>query len=187
MARLPYLDRADLAPENQDLLPRSINLYRLLAHSPGASRHFRALGQFIRHGSRLDARLRELAILQVGWLTRSPYEFSHHVKIGREFGVTDADIRAITVENAGGASSLEPLARTVLRAAREMTRDLAVSEATLGELKASLDPECLVDLLVTIAFYNGVVRLLGSLDVEVEPEYQSYLDEFPLPGDASPR
>jgi hypothetical protein len=26
-----------------------------------------------------------------------------------------------------------------------------------------------------------VVRLLGSLQIDVEPEYQPYLDEFPLP------
>ena len=44
---------------------------------------------------RLVARLRELAILQVGWLARSAYEWSHHVKIGYDFGVTDADIARI--------------------------------------------------------------------------------------------
>ena len=34
MARVPYLDKSDLAPENQDLLARSIMLHRALAHSP---------------------------------------------------------------------------------------------------------------------------------------------------------
>ena len=38
MARLPYLDRADLLPEHQDLLARNLNLYRVLAHSPRAAR-----------------------------------------------------------------------------------------------------------------------------------------------------
>jgi hypothetical protein len=28
MARVPYLDKKDLAPENQDLLPRSANIPR---------------------------------------------------------------------------------------------------------------------------------------------------------------
>ena len=101
MARLPYLDRADLKPEHQDLLARNINLYRALVHSPDGARTFSALGQFIRHTSRLDPRLREMAILQVGYLARSPYEYSHHVEIGRDFGVTDDDIRAIGDETAG--------------------------------------------------------------------------------------
>ena len=38
MARLPYLDKADLLPEHQDLLARNLNLYRVLAHSPRAAR-----------------------------------------------------------------------------------------------------------------------------------------------------
>jgi alkylhydroperoxidase family enzyme len=72
MARLPYLDRADLKPEHHDLLARNINLYRALVHSPDGARAFSALGHFIRHTSRLDPRLREMAILQVGYLARSP-------------------------------------------------------------------------------------------------------------------
>jgi alkylhydroperoxidase family enzyme len=86
MARLPYVDKSDLAPENQDLLARNITLHRALAHSPNGLRAFGGLGQFIRHKSRLDPRVRELAILQVGYLARAPYEWSHHVKIGRDFG-----------------------------------------------------------------------------------------------------
>src|SRR3954466_13071259 len=72
MARVPYLDRKDVKPEHQDLLTRNINLYRGLVHSPDGLRAFSALGHFIRHTSRLDPRLREMAILQVGYLARSP-------------------------------------------------------------------------------------------------------------------
>ena len=124
MARVPYLDRKDVKPEHQDLLARGINLYRALVHSPDGLRSFSALGHFIRHTSRLDPRLRELAILQVGYLARSPYEYSHHVEIGRDFGVSDEDIRAIADETAGRPTQLEPIAKAVLRAAREMTTDL---------------------------------------------------------------
>ena len=84
MPRLPHRTRADLPPEDQDLLARDINLMRIMSHSPGAARVFHALGRYIRYDSPLDPRLRELAILQVGWLARSDYEFSHHVKIGRD-------------------------------------------------------------------------------------------------------
>jgi alkylhydroperoxidase family enzyme len=62
---------------------------------------FNGIGNFIRFKSKLDTRLRELAILQVGWLEKSEYEFTHHVKIGKEFGVTDADIEGLFAETAG--------------------------------------------------------------------------------------
>ena len=169
-------------PENQDLLKRRINLFQALVNSPDAARAFLGLGQFIRFGSKLDPRLRELAILQVGWLARSPYEWSHHVKIGHDFGVTDDDIRALIDETAGKATTLDPMAKTVLLAAREMTADGAMSDATFATLQAALGNEQVVDLTITIAFYNAVVRVLATLQIDVEEDYMPYLQQFPLPG-----
>src|SRR5260370_39998250 len=111
MVRLAYLDRSDPLPERQDLVARNVNVYRVLAHIPRAARSLNAWARFSRDGSRLDPRLRELAILQVGYLTRSAWEFSHHVRIGREVGVTDDEIRAVADETAGRATALDPLAR----------------------------------------------------------------------------
>jgi len=182
MARLPYLDKSDLLPEHQDLLARNLNLYRLLAHSPRAARSLNTLARFIRDGSRLDPRLRQLAVLQVGYVTRSAYEYSHHIRISRDdFGVSDDDIRAIADETAGRASALEPLAKAVLQAARDMTRGLEISDETFAALRQGLDDERLTDLLITIAYYNGLVRLMAAIQIDVEPEYLAYLDEFPLP------
>lgn len=181
MARLPYLNRSDLAPEHEDLLARNINLFRLMVHSPNGARAFHGLGQFIRFQSRLDPRLREMAILQVGYLTRSVYEYTHHIRIGRDFGVSDEDIRAIAEESAGRPTRLDALTRTVLRMAREMTAGLSASDETFAALREKLDPEQLTDLVLIIAFYNAVVRFLGTMQVDNEPEYQRLLAEFPLP------
>jgi len=181
MARVPYLDPSSVSPENRDLLVRNINLYRALVHSPEGLRSFRTLGGFIRDHSRLDPRLREMAILQVGYLARSAYEYAHHIEIGRSFGVSDADIRAIADETAGRPTGLEPLAKAVLRGAREMSLDPALSDETFAAVRQGLDHECLCDLVITIAFYNGVVRLLAALQIDVEDDYLHYLDEFPLP------
>ena len=181
MARLPYLDPSDLAHEHKNLLARNINLFRAMAHSPSGAQAFNGLGQFIRFKSRLDPRLREMAILQVGYITRSVYEYTHHIKIGRDFGVSGDDIRAIAAETAGRPSALEPLAKAVLRAAREMTQGLAASDETFAALKQGLDYERITDLVLIIAFYNAVVRFLATLQIDNEPEYQRLLAEFPLP------
>ena len=181
MARVPYLQQSDLPPEHQDILARPIALNRAMANSPNAARAMTGLAMYIRRDSKLDPRLREMAILQVGYLAKSSYEYSHHVKIGREFGVSDDDIRAIGDETAGRATKLDLLSKTVLRAAREMTSDLAMSDATYAALEKALGREHLIDLTLVIAFYNAVVRLLATLQIDVEPEYQKYLEEHPLP------
>lgn len=181
MARVPYLDKGDLAERDRDLLARNVNILRALVNSPNGARAFYTLADYIRHESRLDTRLREMAILQVGYITKSAYEYSHHIKIGRDFGVSDEDLRAIAEETAGRPTNLDPLSKAVLRAAREMTSDLTVSEETIAVLRQALDNEHLVDLVLTIAFYNGVVRLLATMQIDVEDDYLHYLEEFPLP------
>jgi len=181
MARIPYLEVADLAAEDQDLLKRPIALHKALVNSPKAARAFSGLGQFIRYGSKLDPRLRELAILQVGWLARSPYEWSHHVKLGHDFGVSDDDIRALIDETAGRPAQLDDLTRTVLRGAREMTQQGAMADDTFAALQAALGNEQVVDLTLTIGFYNAVVRVLATLQIDVEDAYMPYLRQFPLP------
>jgi alkylhydroperoxidase family enzyme len=181
MARVPYLSQADLKPEDQPLLARDISLHKALVNNPGAARAFSGLGGYIRHKSVLNPRLRELAILQVGWLARSPYEWSHHVKIGYDFGVTDDDIVALIAETNGEATALEPTARLVLKAAREIHAGPGVGYETFAALRAALDTESIIDLVVTASFYCAVVRLLASLEIDVEESYMPYLKKYPFP------
>jgi alkylhydroperoxidase family enzyme len=181
MALVPYLSESDLAEADRPLLARPINLFRALANSPDGLRHFSVLGQWIRHGCELDPRLRELAILQVGHLTASPYEFSHHVKIGYDFGVSDDDITAVLAATAGREHGLGPVETAVLTAAREITTDGRMAEATWATLEEHLGRARLVDLVIIISFYNAVIRILGTLQIDVEPDYERYLEAFPLP------
>jgi alkylhydroperoxidase family enzyme len=179
MARVTYRD--PIAPAAGTPPPRVNNIGRALANSPGAARHSNATAMYIRHQSKLDPRLRELAILQVGYSARSPYEYAHHVEIALSFGVTEADIRAIADDTAGRPTHFDALSRAALRAAREMTENVALSDATFAELRKALDDEQLVDLLFAIATYNGVVRILAALMVDLEDDYRPFLERFPLP------
>jgi hypothetical protein len=157
-----------------------ISLYRCVVHSPGALRAFSGLGQYIRFQAKIDPRLRELAILQVGWLAKSAYEWSHHVKIGYDFGVSDADIEGLIADTAGKPSALDALTLLVLKGAREIYAG-GMSAETFAALQAHLNNEQMVDLTVTAAFYCAVVRTLATLAIDVEPDYQKYLDKYPFP------
>ena len=103
---------------------------------------------------------------------------------GQEFGVTEDDVPDLIAEIEGKPNKLDARAKAVLKAAGEMTSALAVSDATFAELKKGFDNERLTDLVINMAFYNAVVRYLGTLQIDVEPEYQPYLDKFPLPKNA---
>ncbi|WP_270935158.1 carboxymuconolactone decarboxylase family protein [Falsiroseomonas oryzae] len=179
MPRLRYLALEDLAPADRDLLARPIHLYRAMANAPGLTRAFLGLANQIRHRSRLDPRLRDLAILQVAWVLRSAYEWSHHIRIGRDFGVTEADLRLV----AQGGAATEPAVAAVLQAAREIAEgDGTLPDGTLAALRAHLAEDAVTELLLVSAFYVGVARFLRAADIGVEPDYQAELDAFPFPG-----
>ena len=187
MARLSYLSREDLAAEDQHLLERPIHLFRALAHGPEVADWMKQIGGWIRYRCRLDPRLRELAIIQVGYLTRSPYEFSHHVKIGQDFGVTDADLHALVADTRGEPSSLGDEERAVIRAARELTIGTELSEETWSDLRRFLPEDRLLDLLFIITHYVQVVRMLGALQIDVEEEYLPYLELLHAADPGAPR
>ena len=109
MARLPYLGAADLDGADEDIVKSGMNLHRILAHSPDAARCFSGLARHLRLDSSLDAPLREMAILQTVYMTKSAYAYSHHLQLSRKVGVTDNDVKAIETETAGGASGLPAL------------------------------------------------------------------------------
>jgi len=180
MARFKYLTKDEVAPEHRPFM-RDINLTRLLYHHPKMARVTGAVAMYIRNESLLDPRLREMAIIQVGYLAHSPYEYAHHLKIGLEAGVSEADIRAIADETAGRPTALDPLTKAVLKAARELTGELRLSDETFAALQQHLDTQRLLDLFEAICTYNGVVRLLAALDIDLEDEYRPYLEKFPLP------
>ena len=181
MARLPYLTADDLPEEHRRLLDRDINLNRLLAHHPDAARAFGRLGGWIRFDQELDPRLRELAILQVGWLARQPYEWSHHVKLGLSFGCSDADIDAIASLEAGDRAHLSDLDVLVLTAAREIYDGDGISDITWAGLAAELSTAEMMELTMAAGFYCMVVRVLNSLRIDVEDDYLPYLERHPLP------
>jgi len=102
MARVPYLDREDLPPEDRDIYDGLVakrgfvaNLFRVLANAPGLLRRLLAYSDYVRHDLGLDPHLRELAILTVGRVCRVDYEFSHHWQIARGIGLSQEKLEAL--------------------------------------------------------------------------------------------
>lgn len=181
MARLPYLSKDDLAPEDQDILATGSNLRRLLAHSPHGARAIGSFTKFLQGDCSVDPRLREMALVQIGYLTRQRFEYAAHIRLGLRSGATEDDFHAIAAETEGRPNNLDPIARLVLKSAREMTQDLAFSDDTFAALQRGLSSKQVVDLVIAISFYCGMVRLLTTLQIDVPDDLQPFLEKFPLP------
>ncbi|MDP3139121.1 MAG: carboxymuconolactone decarboxylase family protein [Burkholderiaceae bacterium] len=182
MARIPMLEAKDLGPQDQELLVRNLTSWRVLAHSPNGLRIWGQMIGFFLKQSRLDARLREFALLQIGWLSQEPYEWSHHVKISLDIGISEAQIDQLIAYNRGQPNALDARYLLVMRAATEFFEKPALSQAMVQELQTVMNLESLSDFVLLLAFYTGMVRLFASLEVDVEPEYMRFLDRFALTG-----
>ena len=71
------------------------NLMATLARHPKLARAFLRFSGYLLFGSTLPARIREQAILRVAHRRGCAYEWTHHVKIATEAGLSEAEITAV--------------------------------------------------------------------------------------------
>lgn len=167
--RVPPLPEEEMPEEFRGLMGSgpTLNIFRTLAHHPLLLKRWLGFGTHLLTHSSLPAREREIAILRVGWLCRSGYEWGQHVVIGREAGLADAEIARIAEgPDAAGWSDLE---RAVLRATDELHADAFVSDPTWQALAAQLSTEQLLDFVFTVGQYTLVSMALNTFGVQPEP------------------
>ena len=179
MARVPYLEMSDLSSENQDLLKRRISLFQALVNSPNAARAFSGLGHFIRFGSKLDPRLRELAILRTAITGDCRFEYSQHLKVARTVGIADGKLNAI--KSWTTSEEFDPSERAVMAAADELIGRNLVEDATFAALKRYLSDEQIVELFMVIATYRMHGLLVRALHLEFDNDTTSRMEEVPAP------
>jgi alkylhydroperoxidase family enzyme len=145
---------------------RPANIFTTLARHPKLLRRWLVFGNHVLFKSTLPARERELAILRVGWLSRSAYEFGQHTVIGRQAGLTDEEIRRVTLgPDAAGWSADDAV---LLRAVDELHEDSFVCEATWNALARRFTTEQVLDLLFAVGQYRLVSGVLNTLGVQLD-------------------
>jgi alkylhydroperoxidase family enzyme len=111
--------------------------------------------------SKLEPRIRELAILRVAWRTGSGYEWNQHHRMGGDEGLTDAQLGAVPQ---GPTSSVwTATERAVLTAADEMIDQFTVSDETWAALASSFEPAPVFELLFVIGGYLCLAAVLNSI------------------------
>ncbi|BCW36123.1 hypothetical protein StoSoilA2_21790 [Arthrobacter sp. StoSoilA2] len=179
MSRVPSLSRDNAVSVHQQPLWDRIeaerkmptaNIFRSLANAPVLLDAFLSYANAMRDSSLLSPKLRELAILSVGHATGSEYEIAHHQSHGLKAGLTDEQLAAV----ADGTSTelFNDLERAVIALARESTINVNVSDESWSAAAKHLDDQQMVELTLTIAWYNSGVRIMGLLGIELEDSYR---------------
>lgn len=169
MAHLPYapLDTPGIAPLVERIVAERgsvLHLYQMLLHSPRLAEAWLAFFTTVRQRLTLPGALRELVIMQVAHLNGAPYEAQQHAPIALREGLTRAQLDALPQWQA--SAEFNPLQRAALALADTMTRDIRVGEAMVAALREHLDEGHVIELVVTVASYNMVSRVLEALKID---------------------
>lgn len=170
--RLKPLTDEQLDDQTQRVLERArmqgrvLNIFRTLAHHPKLLERWMVFGTHVLNKSTLPPRERELAILRIGRLCRSEYEWGQHVLIGRQAGLTDEEIARVKIgpEAAGWSQSEAAL----LRAVDELHAEAFISDATWQSLSEHFNTQQLLDLIFAVGQYNLVSMALNTLGVQLD-------------------
>ncbi|MCL6477269.1 MAG: carboxymuconolactone decarboxylase family protein [Peptococcaceae bacterium] len=172
MARLPLLPLEEMPEKTREMITggksdlKGLNINKMMAHAENSVRHFMRLGNSLLTQAKLDARLRELAILRIATLCRSRYEWYQHEILARKAGVPEEQIAA--VKQGADSPAFNDLERAVLKYTDEVTLNVKSTEESFQELAGVLSHRELVELTLTIGFYNLVARFLENTGVEIE-------------------
>jgi 4-carboxymuconolactone decarboxylase len=159
---LSHLRRPEVYLAGGDDAPPMPVVLELFAHHVPLSESFMTFTDLmISEGSKLEPRLRELAILRVAWRTGSGYEWTQHRRIGGDEGLGEAQLLA--VEEGPGAAVWTPQERAVVAAADEMIDHHGVGDETWAALTSSFEEGALFELLFVVGGYLCLSVVLNSI------------------------
>jgi len=168
MARLQYADPNN--PATQGLVDRIVaerggllHLYQMLLHSPPVADGWLTFMTAVRHKSHLSGALRELVIMRIAILNGAPYEAEQHAPIALKEGLRPQQLDALA--DWAASDRFSALERAVLALTDGMTRDVHIDDAQLAAVRAHLSVRETLELVVTIASYNMVSRVLEALQI----------------------
>jgi 4-carboxymuconolactone decarboxylase len=143
--------------------------FNAMLYAPPVGHALQELGAAIRFRTELPPRIREMAILVVAQAWDSAYERDSHELLGRDAGLTDAEIEALRAgDDPGFADKQEQVAYSVVRAlagpgpkgADLDDQDYDTALTVLGE-RALVELSTLVGYYATLALQLRIFRVTG--------------------------
>jgi 4-carboxymuconolactone decarboxylase len=138
----------------------------ILQH-PALAKAFLTFNNHVATASTVSKRVRELLILRISWLRRSEYEFVQHLVLGRNAGLTDAELERL--QFGPDAEGWDPLDADIVRCADELHRDARIQDDTWNRLSAHFSTQQLMDILFAVGCYDLLAKVFKTLGAQLEP------------------
>ena len=175
MARIPYIEKNNAPPDIAEVFSkmeshgaRVSNVWKMAAHAPSTLLHFMRMGNALLSKTRLDPKLREMAILRTAAILDCAYERRWHAMFGKEMGMTDEQLDSI--KDWANSSAFNEIEQAMLLFTDEIAKDARVKDATFSTLAKHLDKGMMMELTQTVGFYGMLARMLLTFEVDLDDE-----------------
>jgi 4-carboxymuconolactone decarboxylase len=132
-------------------------------HSPGITPGFLQLLQAESKNTSLDKRTREVVILSVVAVWKSPYALYAHSAIARNLGVPENAIRELVTGRE--SERLSPKERVAHRFARQLVREFRVEADFYRDAESTFGRSGLVEMLYLIGIYLLTAAVLNAFEI----------------------
>ncbi|MBU0992928.1 MAG: carboxymuconolactone decarboxylase family protein [Proteobacteria bacterium] len=170
MARIPYPESNEV-PENVkkyiDQTPR-LNILRMMSRSGNLSDCFGTFAFHILADTKLDPIFREIAILRVGYVSKSAYEVFYHEEMIRKLGMSEEKIKAI--QDDIKSPLFTDMERLVLEITDEIIHHVKMSDARFEKIHSLLSYQEVMELVMAISFYMLACRFLENYEIDLDEE-----------------
>jgi AhpD family alkylhydroperoxidase len=144
------------------------NALSTLAHHPALAKAFLRFNVHLLTSSTLPARIRELAILRVAHRRQCAYEWSHHVRMAKDEGITDDQIAALQRFGDGSAEDFDTFDRAVIAGVDELEEKSELSDQTWAALGERLSDQQRMDFVFTVGCYALLAMAFNTFGIELE-------------------
>lgn len=143
------------------------NYLRVFSTLPNAAQPLAHLFKTVLYSGAVEPETKMAMGLRVAQIYRSPYPAAHLRRFLRGSEKGRALVRSI---HNGAADSLKPSQRLALRYAENLTRDVhGVSDEDFREVRGAFNDAQIVELTLTVCFFNHFTRFAEALNLPVEP------------------
>jgi 4-carboxymuconolactone decarboxylase len=182
MPRIPLIETKDtIAPEHYEIYDAIVKSrgavrgsFPALLHIPPIADHTARLGGYIRFESKLNPRIKGLAVLVAMRELECRHEWSAQVRNAEKNGMSRAIVE--TVHQRKPPSDFAEDDAAIVSYVQELLRAHRVSEPTFQSLLSRLGVQALVELTATIGYYAMVSCTINAF--ELASDHQP--EDFPI-------
>lgn len=139
------------------------NALSTLAHHPALAKSFLRFNVHLLMTSTLPPRIRELAILRVAHRRQCAYEWSHHVRMAKDEGITDDQIAAL--QRGEAADTFD---QAVITGVDELDEKSELSDQTWAALGERLNDQQRMDFVFTVGCYALLAMAFNTFGIQLE-------------------